>query len=42
MTVMVLHFLLVLCGGVLAFALVGASVVYSAWRMSRRHNGWER
>jgi len=42
MTAMVLRFLLVCCGGPLACAIVGVGVLYSAWLMSRRDNGWDR
>lgn len=42
MTAMMLRFLLVVCGGSLACVLTCIGVIYSAWRMSRRDNGWDR
>lgn len=42
MTAIVLRLLVVLCGGSLACAMVCAGVLYSAWLMSRRDNGWDR
>lgn len=42
MTAMILRFLWVACGGSLAFTLTCVGVLYSAWRMSRRDNGWDR
>jgi len=42
MTAVTLRFLLVACGGPLACVLTAFSVLYSAWRLSRRGNGWDR
>lgn len=42
MTEVALRFLLVACGGPLACVLTCIGVLYSAWRMSRRGNGWDR
>jgi hypothetical protein len=42
MTAVTLRFLLVACGGPLACALTCIGVLYSAWRLSRRSNGWDR
>jgi hypothetical protein len=36
------RFLLVVCGGSFACLLTVIGVLYSAWRMSRRSNGWDR
>jgi len=38
----VLRFLMVVCGGSLACVVVCVVVIYSAWAMSRRDNGWDR
>jgi hypothetical protein len=40
MIAILLRFLLVFCGGSLACVVVSVGVVYSAWIMSRRANGW--
>lgn len=42
MAAIILHFLLVLCGGSLVCLVTGVGVVYLAWVMSRRDNGWDR
>jgi hypothetical protein len=42
MTVETLRILLVACGGPLACTFTSIGVLYSAWRMSRRDNGWDR
>ncbi len=42
MIAILLRFLLVFCGGSLVFVLAGIGVVYTAWVMSRRDNGWNR
>lgn len=42
MAAMILRFLLVCGGGPLACVVVGVGILYSAWRMSRRDNGWNR
>jgi len=42
MTAMVLRFLLVFCGGSLVCVLAGVGVVYMAWVMAQRDNGWQQ
>ena len=42
MTAMILRLIVVVCGGSLACVVVGAVVLYAAWIMSRRDNGWDR
>ena len=41
MTSLLVQFLWV-CGGPLICLLTGCGVVYSAWRLARRDNGWDR
>lgn len=38
----ILRFLFLFCGGTLACVLAALGVLYFAWVMSRRDNGWER
>jgi hypothetical protein len=42
MDAMLLRLLLVVCGGPLACLVAVAGVLYGAWRMSRRDDGWDR
>jgi hypothetical protein len=42
MATIILRFLLVLCGGSLMCLGTGVGVIYLAWAMSRRDNGWDR
>ncbi len=42
MASMILRLLLVGCGGPFACVVVGVGLLYLAWRMSRRDNGWDR
>ncbi len=35
-------FWFVFCGAPLACVITGLGVLYAAWRMSRRDNGWDR
>lgn len=42
MMAMILHFLLALCGVSLVGVLICIFILYSAWRMSRPDNGWDR
>ena len=42
MLTIILRFLLVFCGGSLVCVLAGIGVVYTAWIMSRKDNGWDR
>ena len=42
MTATTLRILLVVCGGSLACTVTSIGVLYSAWRLSRRGNGWDR
>jgi len=42
MITIILRFLLVFCGGSLVCVLAGIGVVYTAWIMSRKDNGWDR
>lgn len=38
----ILRFLLTVCDGLLVCGVVVAGILYSAWIMSRRDNGWDR
>lgn len=38
----ILRFLFLFCGGALAGVFTAFGVLYFAWVMSRRDNGWER
>jgi hypothetical protein len=42
MAAMILRFLLACFGSLLACVVVGVGILYSAWWMSRRDNGWDR
>ena len=42
MTMILLRFLLVFCGGSFALAITVIGSVYLAWVMSRPDNGWDR
>jgi hypothetical protein len=42
MTSMVLRFLLACCGGLFVCVLAGVGVVYMAWVMAQRDNGWQQ
>lgn len=39
---MILRFIFLFCGGTLVCAITAFGVLYFAWVMSRRDNGWER
>ena len=42
MTGIILRLLFLFCGGTLGCAITAFGVLYFAWVMSRRDNGWER
>ena len=42
MDTLIFRLLLVVCGGSLACGVTCIGILYSAWAMSRRANGWER
>jgi hypothetical protein len=42
MSTIIARFMLVVCGGSFACFVTCVGIVYSAWRMSRRDNGWDR
>ncbi len=42
MIAIILRFLLLFCGISLVFVIAGVGVLYFAWVMAQRDNGWDR